>query len=116
MDPTNEIKSRLSLYLDGKLGFDEFHSAFADFLRTSREHDASAQELIWSVELAIASVGLGRWTRDEFRKELFRLSYVQYGVESGIASETVINDFRSLPEVALAGASVEIGPAPEHAR
>lgn len=114
MDPTNEIKSLLSLYVDEKIRFDEFHSIFVDFLRASRQFEGDAQQLIWSIELAIASVGLGRWTREEFRKECSRLAYVQYNVRCGIASHS-LNHPEVLPKLVLEGASVDIGHALEPA-
>lgn len=119
MDPSNVLKSRLSDCLDGKIEFDQFHSIFVDYLQTSRKYERAAQDLIWSIEIAIANFGSGRWSAEELREELNRLAYSSSGqtwvyvqpVLQGEVEVTASNHLQQAAVVEYSRLQVEIAPA-----
>ena len=70
MNLSTELKSRLSAYLKEKSGLDSFRVWFATILRTANQYDEATQNLLWSVDSALARFGSGRTSQAELCAEL----------------------------------------------
>ena len=68
-----ELKSRLSAYLQGNSGLDEFREWFADVLRTANQHEKTTRSLVWSLGYALARFGNRHITLPQLREELDRI-------------------------------------------
>lgn len=73
MNIPTDLKSRLSAYLQGNVGLDEFRIWFATILRTANQYGEAVQKLVWSVDRELASFGSERTSKSELRENLNRI-------------------------------------------
>jgi hypothetical protein len=111
MDPSNEIKSLLDCYLKGAAEFDEFRNAFAFFLRTAFQYEKPAQNLIWSIDFAIAGFDLGRLSPEEATAKLVELAQFEVSSSDEVKTGSSNGVPLILDEVNYSRLSVDIRPA-----
>ena len=91
MSLPNEIKSKLSAYLQDSIGLADFRLWFADVLRAANGYSESDQKLIWSVDRQFASLLAGRIARPELLenlKNIFREPIAGNASVSAIVTQT----------------------------